>query len=137
MMKRAPSSTTITAGSVSFVCSSGAIMRLYIDPDAPANATLVALAVQYMVVCAAFQVFDGAQAVGAGLLRGIQDTRVPMGIALFGYWVPGMFTCIGLAFYTPLEGLGIWIGLAVGLAVVAALMLHRWSRRAQLGLMAG
>lgn len=113
-----------------------AIMRLYIDPDAPANAALVALAVQYMVVCAAFQVFDGAQAVGAGLLRGIQDTRVPMGIALFGYWVPGLGTAIGLGLFTPLRGVGVWLGLMIGLIVVAALMHWRWHRRERLGLLA-
>jgi len=88
-----------------------------------------------MVVAAAFQLFDGMQAVAAGALRGLQDTRVPMLFALFGYWLPGLGTAIVLGFFTPLEGLGVWIGLAVGLVVVALLMLQRWSRRARLGLL--
>jgi multidrug resistance protein, MATE family len=111
------------------------ILAIYIDPDLPANAAMVRLAIQYMAVAAAFQLFDGAQAIGAALLRGLQDTRVPMNIALFGYWVPGIGTAVGLGLFTPLGGLGVWIGLLVGLAVVAALLLWRWRNRAPLGLL--
>lgn len=111
------------------------ILSIYLDPDAPANARLVALATQYMIVAAAFQVFDGAQVVFAALLRGVQDTRVPMTIALFGYWVPGIGTALWLGLYTPLGGLGVWIGLMVGLVVVAGFLLWRWHRRARLGLL--
>ncbi|MFM9935838.1 MAG: MATE family efflux transporter [Novosphingobium sp.] len=111
------------------------ILSIYLDPDAPANAQLAALATQYMIVAAAFQVFDGAQVVGGSLLRGLQDTRVPMTIAIFGYWVPGIGTAIWLGFNTPLRGTGVWIGLMTGLVVVAALILWRWHRRASLGLL--
>jgi MATE family multidrug resistance protein len=110
------------------------IIRLDVDPDAPQNVALVAFALRYMVVAAAFQLFDGIQAVSAGALRGVQDTRVPMWMALFGYWVPGLGTAVALGFFTPLQGIGIWIGLAVGLVVVAALLLQRWARRTRLGL---
>src|SRR6186713_625378 len=99
------------------------------------TALLMGFAAQFMVVAAAFQLFDGLQAVAAGALRGLQDTRVPMLYALFGYWGPGLGTAMWLGFFTPLGGLGVWIGLAVGLIVVALLMLQRWSRRARLGLL--
>lgn len=111
------------------------ILSLYVDPAAPANAAMVAFAVQYMVIAAAFQLFDGTQAVMAGALRGLQDTRVPMGIALFGYWVPGMGAALWLGFRTPLEGTGVWIGLAVGLVVVGVLLTWRWAKREALGLL--
>jgi len=113
------------------------IIVLYVDPSLPANAALVALTVRYMSVAAAFQLFDGAQTVGAGLLRGVQDTRVPMAIALFGYWVPGLGTAIYLGLFTPLGGLGVWLGLLAGLVVVAALLMWRWYRREALGLLPG
>ncbi|KQU48214.1 MATE family efflux transporter [Sphingomonas sp. Leaf339] len=108
---------------------------VYVDPDAPANAALVALALQYLGVAAAFQLFDGAQAVAAGVLRGLQDTRVPMLAALFGYWVIGAGCAVLLGFCAGWQGLGIWWGLAAGLAAVAALLLWRWTARARLGLL--
>jgi MATE family multidrug resistance protein len=110
------------------------IIRLYVDPDAAKSALLVGFALRYMVVAAAFQLFDGVQAVSAGALRGLQDTRVPMWMALAGYWLPGLGTAVALGFFTPLQGTGIWIGLATGLVVVAALLLQRWARRTRLGL---
>ena len=110
------------------------LLRIYIDPAAPANAALIAFALQYLVLAAIFQLADGVQAVGAGALRGLQDTRVPMWIAIFSYWVPGFGMAIGLGFYTPLGGTGVWIGLATGLFFAAALLLWRWARRDVLGL---
>jgi MATE family multidrug resistance protein len=113
------------------------LLRVYTDPDAPANAALIAFALQYLMWAAIFQLADGVQAVAAGALRGLQDTRVPMWIAIFSYWVPGFGMAIWLGFFTPLEGTGVWIGLATGLFFAAALLLWRWSRRDVLGLTQG
>ena len=126
----------------SFMCMTAALMifapmlllRIYVDPRAPENAAMVGFAVQYMVVAAAFQLFDGVQAVAAGALRGLQDTRVPMMIAVFSYWIPGLGTSLWLGFRTPLEGTGVWIGLATGLVFSAFLLTWRWARRDRLGL---
>jgi MATE family multidrug resistance protein len=105
------------------------LLRIYVDPDAPANAALVGFALQYLVLAAIFQLADGVQAVAAGALRGLQDTRVPMWIAIVSYWVPGIGLSVGLGFFTPLEGTGVWIGLATGLFCAAAGLLWRWNRR--------
>ena len=110
------------------------IVSVYVDVHSASNAMLVAFAVQYLAVGAAFQLFDGAQAVAAGALRGLQDTRVPMVVAIVGYWLPGFGTAVVLGFFTPLDGVGVWIGLAAGLVVVAALLMWRWHRREALGL---
>jgi len=107
----------------------------YIDVELAANATVAALAVRFLAVAAIFQLVDGAQAVAAGVLRGLQDTRVPMLVALFGYWVVGFGTAILLGFRTSWGGVGIWTGLAVGLLVVSALLLWRWRVRGRLGLL--
>lgn len=110
------------------------ILSAYVDVNAAANAAMVALAVRYLAVAAAFQLVDALQAVAQGTLRGLQDTRWPMTIALLGYWLPGFGTAVLLGFYTPLRGTGVWIGLATGLLVVAVALLARWMRRERLGL---
>jgi MATE family multidrug resistance protein len=107
----------------------------YLDLGDPANAPVIALALDFLVIAAVFQLIDGAQVVTAGVLRGLQDTRVPMLIALFGYWVIGFGTSIVLGFQGGWGGVGIWIGLAVGLLVVSILLLWRWQARERLGLL--
>jgi len=110
------------------------LLSIYIDPWAAANATLVLFATRYLLVAAAFQLADGVQAVAAGALRGLQDTRVPMWIAIFSYWVPGFGLSLTLGFATGLAGVGVWIGLATGLGFAAVLLTWRWARRETLGL---
>ncbi len=104
------------------------LAQLFLDPDMKGNAEVIRLAVSFLMVAAVFQIVDGAQVVGAGMLRGLQDTRWPMLFALFGYWVIGIGVGAGLGFWGGMQGLGIWIGLASGLAVVSVLMLWRWIR---------
>ena len=104
--------------------------------DIPANTMVIALAVSFLKVAAAFQLVDAAQVIGAGMLRGLHDTRWPLMFALFGYWGVGLGIGSWLAFARDWQGVGIWVGLASGLGVVAVLMLWRWTRRAQLGLLA-
>nr|WP_317976102.1 MATE family efflux transporter [Novosphingobium sp. IK01] len=134
---------TALAMSVGFMSTTAALMLaaprlvlgLYLDAGDPANQAVLGYALQFVMVAAAFQLFDGAQSTCGAVLRGLQDTRVPMAIALFGYWVPGLLTAIGLGLFTPLGGLGVWFGLMAGLVVVAGLLLWRWHRRGALGLL--
>ena len=100
-----------------------------------ANAPVIDLAVSFLAVAAAFQIFDGAQVVGAGMLRGLQDTRWPMIFAILGYWVVGIGAGSFFAFRLEWHGVGVWVGLAGGLAAVSLLMLWRWSWRKRLGLL--
>ena len=110
------------------------LVSIFLDTDDPKNAAVIPLAIAFLGLAALFQIADGAQAVGAGMLRGLQDTTVPMIYALFGYWVVGMATAVALGFGAGWGGVGIWSGLAAGLTAVALLMLVRWSRRERLGL---
>lgn len=102
--------------------------------DVPQNAVVITVAISFLRVAAAFQLVDGAQVIGAGMLRGLHDTRWPLLFALVGYWVVGLGIGSWLAFGADWKGVGIWIGLATGLASVAVLMLARWLMRDRLGL---
>lgn len=111
------------------------LVTLFLE-DTPQNAMVIGLAVQFLLVAAAFQLVDGAQVIGAGMLRGLHDTRWPLIFALVGYWVVGLGIGSWLAFARDWKGVGIWVGLASGLAAVAALMLVRWTLRDRLRLVA-
>jgi MATE family multidrug resistance protein len=115
-----------------------AVPQIFVEPfldlgEAGADHVLE-LAATFLVVAGIFQLVDGAQAVGAGVLRGLKDTRVPMLFAALGYWIIGVPVGATLAFELEVGGVGLWIGLAVGLAIVAVLMLTRWSMRDRLRL---
>ncbi|MCB2063168.1 MAG: MATE family efflux transporter [Novosphingobium sp.] len=125
----------MTAAAIVLFAFPTPFLAIYIDAANPANAGLLAIGTQYLFIAAAFQIFDGTQAVASGLLRGLRDTRAPMLIAIGGYWAIGFVMAIGLGFASPLGGLGVWIGLAAGLVVVALLLVWRWSRRAAHGLL--
>ena len=111
------------------------LLAIYLDPEDPANAQLVAFASSFLMVAAAFQLSDGLQVVAAGALRGLKDTRMPMWIAVFAYWVPGFGLAAGLGLGSGLGGIGVWLGLAAGLTCAAVLMVWRWIGRERLGLL--
>jgi MATE family multidrug resistance protein len=67
------------------------------------------------------------------MLRGIHDSRWPAVMAIVGYWAIGAPVGVGLAFFTPLQGRGLWIGLACGLAAVSLQLLARWRGRERRG----
>lgn len=110
------------------------LIGAFLDLSDPANIDVIRLAISFLAMAALFQFADGAQGVGAGMLRGLQDARVPMIFALIGYWGFGLPLGVGLAFAAGMNGIGIWIGLAAGLTVVAVLIVTRWTRRGALGL---
>ncbi len=112
-----------------------ALIRIFITPVDAETTQVFNLAVGFLMVAAIFQIVDGAQVVGAGMLRGLHDTTVPMYFAAFGYWVVGIGVGAWLAFRQGWDGIGVWTGLATGLAIVSVLMLARWSMRGRLGLL--
>jgi MATE family multidrug resistance protein len=89
------------------------------------EATLIAIAGSLIPIAGVFQVFDGLQAVGAGVLRGLGDTRVPLIAMLAGYWLIGVPVSVLLAFKTGLGPQGLWWGFVAGLASVAIFLLWR------------
>ena len=115
----------------------GALAGLFIDGNGAQAEQVTRLSITFLMVAAIFQIADGAQVMGASMLRGLHDTRVPMIFAAIGYWVIGIGVGSILAFPLGWGGVGIWAGLATGLAVGSLLLLGRWSRRTRLGLVPG
>lgn len=100
------------------------IASLYVSP-AVKNAAVVALAIPFLRVAAAYQVVDGLQVAAAFALRGLKEVRIPLWLTAASFWAVGFPACIGLAFVAHLGALGIWIGMAVALFVAAAALSAR------------
>lgn len=99
------------------------IARLYTS-----DAAVVATAAQLMLLAGVFQFADGIQVASNGALRGLKDTRVPMGLTMFAYWIVGMPVGWYLAFDRGLGARGMWMGLVAGLSVAAILLFARFWR---------
>ena len=91
-----------------------------------ADTEVISLAATLLLLAALFQLSDGFQVVGAGLLRGLQDTRVPSVIAFVSYWLVMVPLCYFLAFNLGTGTIGIYLGLTVGLSIAAVCMYLRF-----------
>ena len=81
-----------------------------------------------LFLTAVFQISDSVQAIGVGLLRGIQDVKVPTFFVLLAYWVIGIPSGYVLAFWQGWDVAGIWVGLVLGLSASAVLLTVRFLR---------
>jgi MATE family multidrug resistance protein len=86
---------------------------------------VIALASTLIPIAGAFQLFDGGQAVGAGVLRGAGDTKAPLVTMLASYWLVGVPVSAYLGFRTSLGAAGLWWGFVVSLAGVAIFLFLR------------
>jgi MATE family multidrug resistance protein len=89
------------------------------------DARVIALAATLIPIAGFFQIFDGAQAVGAGILRGASDTTAPLVVMLGAYWLVGVPVSAYLGFRTPLGPVGLWWGFVISLAAVALFLYGR------------
>ena len=103
-----------------FFAVPGGLARLYTEESA-----VIAIASTLIPIAGFFQVFDGLQIVAAGVLRGLGDTRAPLVINLFGFWLIGLPVSVFLAFVAGAGPAGIWWGFVAGLGSVAVFLLGR------------
>lgn len=111
-----------------FMALSAVAFRLFPEALARAyssDATVIALAAVLIPIAGVFQVFDGVQAVAAGVLRGIGDTHAPAVINVVGFWLIGLPVSWWLAFRYGSGAVGLWWGIVVGLAAVAIILMAR------------
>ncbi len=107
-----------------FFTAPTALARVY-----SGDAAVVTLAALLIPIAGVFQVFDGIQVVALGALRGVGDTRLPMVLNLVGFWLVGLPVSAALGLGLGLGPEGVWAGLALGIAVVATLLLVRVGAR--------
>jgi MATE family multidrug resistance protein len=101
----------------------GYIPYLYVNEP-----VVIAIASKLLFIAALFQIFDGIQATGIGVLRGLTDVKIPTIITFIAYWIIGIPLGYFLCFIMKLGVQGIWIGLLIGLATSAFLLFTRFSR---------
>jgi MATE family multidrug resistance protein len=104
-----------------FIVFNGYLPTLYIeDPE------VVKMASSLLIIAALFQISDGVQAVGLGVLKGLTDVKIPMIITFFAYWLISLPVAYLLGFTFKLNITGVWIGLLFGLTVAAILFVARF-----------
>jgi multidrug resistance protein, MATE family len=113
-------------GGLLFAVAPALLGGLFLDMTQPDAREVLMLAVPLIVAAGAFQMFDGLQAVAAGLLRSHKDTTIPMVLALIAYWPIGFFCAWLLGFVFEWRGIGIWIGFVLGLAAAAVMLCVRF-----------
>ncbi|MGE0614135.1 MAG: MATE family efflux transporter [Bacteriovoracia bacterium] len=93
------------------------------------DAQVLALASQVLIFAALFQIFDGVQVTTTGALRGLGDTKTALFANFIGYYPIGLAAGVFLCFGRNFGLVGLWMGLALGLWVVASLLTWTWIRR--------
>ncbi len=101
--------------------------QLFLKPDTPEARSVVSLASTLLLWAAAFAVFDGAQITSLGILRGLHDVRVPTAISFTGYWLVAAPLACYWGWVKGWGGPGVWAALALGVMVVAVLLVGRFA----------
>jgi len=117
-----------------FLLFPATLVGFFLNPGEAANVHAMTLAASYLLVSALFQLVDGTQAIAASALRGLNDTKVPMIVAIVGYWLVGLPVAYFCGFTLGWRGVGVWSGLAAGLALVAIVLSVRFAMREKLNL---
>ncbi|MHA7876438.1 MATE family efflux transporter [Roseivivax sp.] len=105
------------------------MIGIFLDPADPDRAAIIAAGTGLLAMAALFQLVDGAQVIALGLLRGVQDARVPMVMAAIAYWALGLPAAWIAGFVLPWGAVGIWAGLVIGLGAASVMLLYRfWAR---------
>lgn len=109
------------------------IAEFFLGTAADDAAATIALAATLLLVGASFFVTDAIQSIAVGSLRGLKDTHIPLLFAGVGYWLIGFPLSWLLGFHSGLGAVGVWVGLSIGTAVYATLLVLRFRRLTRTG----
>jgi MATE family multidrug resistance protein len=116
------STSIMFSSGVIFILFRNVIPTLYIG-----NPEVILIASNLLIIAALFQISDGLQASGIGVLRGITDVKVPLYVSFTSYWLLGIPTGYLLGFVSNLGAIGIWLGSFVGLTGLGVFLLFRFN----------
>ena len=91
------------------------------------NPEVIEIASVLLIIAGLFQLFDGLQAIGIGILRGMTDVKIPLLISILSYWVIAIPISYLLGFVFNFGAAGIWVGLLLGLASLGITLLFRFN----------
>lgn len=109
-----------------FIVLRNYLPTLYINDEA-----VISIASSLLIIAALFQLSDGVQAVGIGILRGLTDVKIPTAITFVAYWIVGLPIGYFLAFELGWDVQGVWIGLLAGLTTSAILLTLRFNMKSK------
>lgn len=120
-------STLYTALAYGVICAIlFAAFRVQIPTFFNKNTEVLSLAALLLLFAAVFQISDSTQAIGAGLLRGIKDVKIPTLLIGIAYWVIGIPFGYLLAFHFGMGAVGMWLGLILGLTMASLFLITRF-----------
>ncbi len=105
------------------------ILRRFLPSLYISDPATISYASSLLIIAALFQISDGTQAVGIGVLRGLTDVKGPTLITFIAYWVLALPTGYILGFTFHLQVVGVWIGLLIGLTASATLLTLRFNKK--------
>ncbi len=107
------------------------VINAFLDPQDEGYSEIAALVGSLLFIGAIFQVFDGLQAIASHALRGLRDGSMPLVIAAIGYWPIGFAAAYYLAFVLGWGAVGLWWGIAAGLAFTGVVLAWRFENLAR------
>jgi MATE family multidrug resistance protein len=105
------------------------VIGLFLDINDPQFADIVELAVKLLAIAAWFELFDGAQTIAMGALRGFRDARTTFLVGLASYWLVAAPAAWVFGFHTGYGPTGVWWGLALGLFCAALALVWAFERK--------
>jgi len=116
----------MSVSGIIFILFRNYLPTLYVNDE-----VVISYATSLLIIAALFQISDGTQAVGIGILRGLTDVRIPTAITFIAYWIVGLPVGYLLGFTFELGVQGVWIGLLLGLTTSAILLTLRFNSRSK------
>lgn len=113
-------------GIIIFVTIPETLLSIFISPDEADRDAILVIGVTLVFMAALFMTVDGLQIIALSVLRGVLDTKIPMVIAAFSYWLVGVPSGYLFGFVFGFGGVGVWVGLVVGLTTAAILLMWRF-----------